>query len=262
MSIVFLKQSAVHYESLGRGRPVVFLHTWVGSWRYWVPSLQVAATSSSAYALDLSGFGDTARSPGAYSLEHRAALVGGFLDEMGIGRIALVGHGLGALAGLSFAGLDPSRLARIMAIAMPLDPLSVDGRLQSSSPAELLDLLAGRSANAADVLVEPSEIDPRALKLTPDVAQIHAGFAGLRDANIPCLLVYGANDPLLRPPSPEHTTTFGSNVHQIVLADCGHFPMLDSPDAFHRLLLDFLAMEPGTSPRGLQPKEEWRRRLR
>jgi pimeloyl-ACP methyl ester carboxylesterase len=222
----------------------------------------VAATSSSAYALDLFGFGDTARDPAAYSLEQQAALVGGFLDEMGIGRIALVGHGLGALVGLSFAGLHPSRLARIMAIAMPLDPLSVDGRLRSSNPAELLDLLAGRSAHAADALGDASETDPRALMLTPDVAQIHGAFAALHEADIPCLLVYGANDPLFRPPSPEHTMTFGSNVHQVVLADCGHFPMLDSPDAFHRLLLDFLAMEQGISPRQLRPKEEWRRRLR
>ena len=42
MSVILLNQSVVHYESLGRGRPVLFLHTWVGSWRYWVPCLQVS----------------------------------------------------------------------------------------------------------------------------------------------------------------------------------------------------------------------------
>ena len=61
MSVIVLNQSVIHYEFLGRGRPVLFLHTWVGSWRYWVPSLQAAAVSHSAYALDLYGFGDTAR---------------------------------------------------------------------------------------------------------------------------------------------------------------------------------------------------------
>ena len=47
-----------------------------------------------------------------------------------------------------------------------------------------------------------------------------------------------------------------------MLAESGHFPMLDAPDTFHRLLIDFLALEDGASPRGLQPKEEWRRRMR
>jgi pimeloyl-ACP methyl ester carboxylesterase len=262
MSIIFLNQSAIHYESLGRGRPVVFLHTWVGSWRYWVPSLQAAAASHSAYALDLSGFGDTARDPLAYSLERQAALLEGFLDEMGIDRIALVGHGLGALVGLLFAGLRPSRVARIMAVALPLDPISVDGRLTSTGPAELLDLLGGRLPGVADVLPSATAIDPRALAVALDASQIHGALAGLREAETPLLLVYGANDPSLPPPSPEHTLTFGPNVHQVVLAESAHFPMLDAAAAFHRLLIDFLAFETGASPRGLEPREEWRRRVR
>ena len=53
MSAILLDQSIVHYEALGRGRPIVFLHGWVGSWRYWLSSMQVASTSYRAYALDL-----------------------------------------------------------------------------------------------------------------------------------------------------------------------------------------------------------------
>ena len=53
MSVILLNQSIVHYEALGRGRPIVFLHGWVGSWRYWISSMQVASTSYRAYALDL-----------------------------------------------------------------------------------------------------------------------------------------------------------------------------------------------------------------
>ncbi len=60
MSAILLDSSIVHYEVLGRGRPVIFLHGWVGSWRYWISSMQVTSTSYRAYALDLWGFGDTA----------------------------------------------------------------------------------------------------------------------------------------------------------------------------------------------------------
>jgi pimeloyl-ACP methyl ester carboxylesterase len=74
MSAIILDGSMVHYEALGRGRPIVFLHGWVGSWRYWINAMQVASTSFRAYAIDLFGFGDTTRDPLRYSLERQADL--------------------------------------------------------------------------------------------------------------------------------------------------------------------------------------------
>jgi hypothetical protein len=51
-------------------------------------------------------------------------------------------------------------------------------------------------------------------------------------------------------------------MHAVALEQSAHFPMLDDPARFNRLLTDFLALESGESPRDLQMKEEWRRRVR
>jgi hypothetical protein len=51
-------------------------------------------------------------------------------------------------------------------------------------------------------------------------------------------------------------------MHQVYLEGAGHFPMLDDAIKFNRLLTDFLALESGLSPRELQLKEEWKRRVR
>jgi hypothetical protein len=51
-------------------------------------------------------------------------------------------------------------------------------------------------------------------------------------------------------------------MHHIVLDGTGHFPMLDESARFNRLLTDFLALDSGVSPRELQMKEEWKRRVR
>jgi hypothetical protein len=51
-------------------------------------------------------------------------------------------------------------------------------------------------------------------------------------------------------------------MHQIHREGAGHFPMLDDSLKFNRLLTDFLALESGLSPRELQLKEEWKRRVR
>jgi hypothetical protein len=48
----------------------------------------------------------------------------------------------------------------------------------------------------------------------------------------------------------------------IILDQTGHFPMLDDAPRFNRLLSDFLALESGESPRDLQLKDEWKRRVR
>jgi len=96
MSVVILQDEIVHYEVLGRGKPLIFLHGWVGSWRYWIPSMQAASMSFRTYALDLWGFGDSAKVPNYYSLDQQVNLLDKFLQEMGIGKVALIGHGLGA----------------------------------------------------------------------------------------------------------------------------------------------------------------------
>jgi len=46
------------------------------------------------------------------------------------------------------------------------------------------------------------------------------------------------------------------------LENSGHFPMLDESSSFNRLLTDFLTLGSGESPRQLQLKEEWKRRVR
>ena len=131
MSAIILDGSIVHYEALGRGRPIVFLHGWVGSWRYWINAMQIASTSFRAYAIDLFGFGDTTRDPAQYSIERQADLINHFLAEMGIGKVALVGHGLGALVGFSFIKQWSKSVDRMMAINCPLEYESVNARMRT-----------------------------------------------------------------------------------------------------------------------------------
>ena len=60
----------------------------------------------------------------------------------------------------------------------------------------------------------------------------------------------------------EQSNTLPEHIHQVVLDGSGHFPMLDDSSKFNRLLVDFLALSSGESPRQLQLKEEWKRRVR
>jgi pimeloyl-ACP methyl ester carboxylesterase len=170
MSAVLLDGRTVHYEVIGRGRPIIFLHGWVGSWRYWIPAMLAAFTDFLANALDLWGFGDTART-----------------DRLKADQLALT---------TSF-----------------------------NSP-DLFDL-----------------------------------FHRISSLNTPCLLVYGQNDLAVALPNYDKSMA-PLSIHSIIFEQSAHFPMLDEPSGFNRLLTDFLALESSESPRELQMKEEWKRRVR
>jgi pimeloyl-ACP methyl ester carboxylesterase len=260
LSAILLDSSIVHYEVLGRGRPVIFLHGWVGSWRYWISAMQVTSTSYRAYALDLWGFGDTTHNALNYSLDQQANLLDRFLNEMGIGKIALVGHGLGALVGMTFAARFPQSVDRMMAISCPLDYQAVNARLRTGTPAELSEWLSSRTPEATTALSDASKADAKAIADSLAGLQANNVFNSFRPLNIPCLLVYGDKDPAIVIPDGEYSLS--TMTHQVELESSGHFPMIDETTRFNRLLTDFLALDSGSSPRDLQMKEEWRRRVR
>ena len=260
MSAILLDSSIVHYEVLGRGRPVIFLHGWVGSWKYWITSMQVASTSYRAYALDLWGFGDTAHNALSYSLEQQSTLLDRFLNEMGIGKIALVGHGLGALVGMKFANRFPNSVDRVMAINCPLDIKAVNDRLRTATPQELTDWLSSRTPEANTALSDAAKADGQAVTASLVGLQADNLYGTFRNSTIPCLLVYGDKDPAVF--APDENFPLSSMTHPVYLDGSGHFPMIDETIRFNRLLTDFLALDSGVSPSELQMKEEWKRRVR
>ncbi|HUG35118.1 MAG TPA: alpha/beta hydrolase [Anaerolineales bacterium] len=260
MSAILLDGSIVHYEVLGRGRPVIFLHGWVGSWRYWISAMQVASTSYRAYALDLWGYGDTAHIAANYSLEQQASLINHFLNEMGIGKIALVGHGLGALVGMKFAVRFPHNVDRVMAVSCPLNYDSVNLRLRSSPPADLTDWLSNRTPESMTALSDASKSDLQAVTVSMENLRADNFYSNFHALNIPTLLVYGERDLAITIPNEELANS--TMTQQIGLEESGHFPMLDETIKFNRLLTDFLALESGASPSELDLKEEWKRRVR
>jgi pimeloyl-ACP methyl ester carboxylesterase len=77
-----------------------------------------------------------------------------------------------------------------------------------------------------------------------------------------CLLVSGINDQAVMPVDPDRAFSLPECAHAISFDQSGHFPMLDESSKFNRLLIDFLSLDSGESPRHLQLKEEWKRRVR
>lgn len=140
MSAITIGGNLVHYEVLGRGRPVLLLHTWVGSWRYWIPTMQQLQLKYRVYAIDLFGFGDSGKDPREYAIDHQLQLIVDFMNNLGIPKAAIIGHGLGALVAAEFARLYPDKAPRVLLSGAPLfDPGSLDKRLPAGRLTPLTD---------------------------------------------------------------------------------------------------------------------------
>lgn len=262
MSAIIIDSDIVHYEVLGRGRPLIFLHGWVGSWRYWVPAMQTTSTSFRAYALDLWGFGDTARDKENYTLDQQIRLVARFLHELGIGKIGLIGHGLGAVVSLLFAKNYPQAVDRMMMISFPFETGQIHNRLATSSPADLAEWLLSTVPGSEAARAEAPKADPLSIQTSLNNIQQIDLFTEAVQPSIPTLFVHGEDDPAINPPAERHLTNLADHTHQITFNASGHFPMLDQANKFNRLLADFLSLGSGESPRKLQLREEWKRRVR
>lgn len=262
MSAIILENEIVHYEVLGRGRPVIFLHGWVGSWRYWIPAMQVVSTSFRAYALDFWGFGGSAKESNRYLLSNQKQLLNDFLYELGIGKIALIGHGLGAIIALMFAEQYPLLVDRVMAISMPLETGLISPRMQQLPPAELAEWLLGANPEAQAVRAEAPKADQVAVLRSINNLSSDEITQRPQRLRTPCLMVNGLNDPAISLPDQQQVDNLPASTHLITFDRCGHFPMLDRPGKFNRLMNDFLTLESGQNPSQLQLKEEWKRRLR
>jgi pimeloyl-ACP methyl ester carboxylesterase len=261
MSAIVIKEGLVHYEVIGRGKPLVFVHGWLGSWRYWVPAMEELSAKHRTYALDLWGFGDSDKLSAYYTIEAYVDLLREFLEQLGVGRVPIVGHALGGLVALSLAAQDPERVEQVMGVSVPVIGDAINRPLAGfSGNGEALARLVARRANYPEVDLEARKADVFAIASTVRSVVEHDLRDILPPLETPVLLAHGGDDPLIRPPEPEWLADCEDNVRSIFLGGAQHFPMLEARNKFNRLLMDFL--EAGSDLGSLELKEEWQRRFR
>ncbi len=262
MSALVLENGVVHYEYFGRGRPLVFIHGWLGSWRYWVSTMDALSEDYRVYAFDLWGFGDSDKSRSQYSVDSYVELLDAFLEELGVfGPVPLVGHALGATVAVSFALEHEEMVDRIMAVSLPLVGNAINKRFLSGG-GSLFDRVLGRSPTAgyAEVEQEAGRASPDAISQSVQSVMNIDLRSRLSDLRVPLLLLYGEHDNVITPASPQDLNGLGKSVRLIIMPECRHFPMLDRSSQFNRLLVDFLEASDDLS--GLELKDEWQRRIR
>lgn len=262
LSVASADERLVHYEAIGRGKPVVFVHGWIGSWRYWWTSMQALSSQHRTFAFDFWGFGESSKVATSYTFDSYVEQLASFIDELGISKPAtLVGHAMGAAVALRYAGSRPQKVERLVAVALPLTGEHINRRLYNPNAAAFIDRYLNKTENHSEVKFEAHKADGVAVNtLTNQLA--HSDFVpDLQQLPCPALLIYGAEDTIVREPfnGSGRGRESSANRYWITLEGCQHFPMLEQPAVFNRLLKDFINNGPEEE---VAPKSYWQRRTR
>jgi len=265
MSAVVIDGGIVHYEAFGRGWPILFLHGWLGSWRYWMSSMESVSDKYRTYALDLWGFGDSDKSDARCNLTDYVALVDNFVENMGIGQAPIIGHSLGAMIALEYAVRHPDRVNKIMAVSLPVGEESINRNLVDFANNSMLAKMRWwRQITHPEVTKEVEKTNKEAITLSMqsvaevDITSRIQSLGQWKDAML--LMVYGEKDDIIDPDPMVALDGQWDNIRPIGLSDSKHFPMLEQTAKFNRLLREFLDIEGDLTSLAL--KEEWRRRTR
>ncbi|MFP4395349.1 MAG: alpha/beta fold hydrolase [Anaerolineales bacterium] len=262
MSAIILESSLVHYEALGRGKPLLFLHDWLGSWRYWVPTMVDMSSSYRAYALDFWGFGDSDKISTRYSVAGYVTQLEMFMDQMGIGKVPVIGHGLGGIVGVNFALSHSDRVEQLLTVNMPLMSSdiarSLSGFSGGDNPAK--SILGRRLKSYEEVDMEAAKTDGTAVAKSVQSMKDLDLIDLFYEMDLPILLVYGREDPIIQTPDESILEDLDYNVYSFIFNNSQHYPMLEETSKFNRLLRDFLINQDNWD--AIEVKDEWKRRMR
>lgn len=120
MSSITTDQGIVHYEVYGRGRPVILLHGWLGSWGLWQETMTYLGSHYRTYALDFWGFGESGKKRETYAVQDFVSLVDQFMERLGIAQAPLVGHSMGGTVSLLVATQYPQRVSKVVVVGSPI----------------------------------------------------------------------------------------------------------------------------------------------
>jgi len=112
---------SISYVVLGdaesEATPVVFVHGYGGDKNAWLFVQEPISGDRATYALDLPGHGASSKDVGDGSVATLASSLVGFVNELGLSKVHLVGHSMGG-AVATVAAADPAILGKVASLTL------------------------------------------------------------------------------------------------------------------------------------------------
>jgi magnesium chelatase accessory protein len=237
------RMGRIHCFDAGSGPALMLVHSNGASAYEWEFVIDRLAKKYRVVAWDMPGQGDSDNPPHFYSAHDYADSVIALMDALGIEKASMAGSSVGGSIAVAMGARHASRMERVFIVEYPIRTEKVwsEGwfrteKMWTNTP-QTMEIVGPR--------LRPGKVTPEFLerwnidrqKAGPKNAlnamwamRLHNVFGDLRTLTAPAMVIYGEKGPAVA------TKAIMSEklpkAPQVVLHDCGHFPMIDDPEAF------------------------------
>ncbi len=242
----------IHYQDVGRGQPLVFLHGIGASLYCWSHLLPLLQKDFRLILLDLPGFGASDKPVSIdYSLEAQCERIMEFLDQLQLKKVTLVGSSMGGALALWLGKSWPERFNKLIVLAPATDPQLVPlpfGRLAGVSKALSWGLSRwmigqalhrvryrqdNRSPEDLDRYWAPYDRSPEAVRaflLATQAISDPRLPQGLANLNLPLLVLWGQRDRMVPRRSIDQLLRVLPQAQLLTHSEAGHHLQEDQPE--------------------------------
>ncbi|MDE2687935.1 MAG: alpha/beta fold hydrolase [Chloroflexota bacterium] len=239
----------IHMLKAGSGDAVLSLHSIEGNLG-WLPYLEALSRSACVYAPTHPGFGTSERPDWLETIDDLARFYLWTLDELGLGKVHLIGVFMGGWIAAEMAVMCPQVLQSLTLIGAagvrPTDGEIADIFLLGEE--ETINLAIGNSdVLAAAIDAEEPNLRIRGREMTTrlcwkpymhDPSLIHL----LPRVQVPTLVVWGENDCIVPVSAGERIADTMPNARLEVVEGAGHLPHIEKPEQVTPLLLEHMGL--------------------
>src|SRR5471030_121812 len=105
-----------HYQQIGQGKSLVFLHGWGCDWQIWSPIITELSKIYELTLLDLPGFGQSENPPTTWNSTNYSWLLKEIFKELQLEKSVLIGHSFGGKISSIFAAQFPQLITKLMLV--------------------------------------------------------------------------------------------------------------------------------------------------
>ena len=238
----------IAFTVAGEGSPaLVFIHGWMCNQSFWLPQVDEFAPTHTVVTLDLAGHGQSGTARDGWPLMAFGTDVQTVVEHLGLERVILVGHSMGAPVALEAARLMPDRVIGVVAVDSLHD---ADWKLDDEQKAGFLGVWEqdwpGTCASFVGGMF-PNSADPALVKRVHD--DMCGGDAEIGRALMRQFLDYDLGSALEAVDVPVRCINSTANVTDleanrarhadfdvVTMEGVGHFLMMERPDEFNEHL--------------------------
>ena len=245
------------YDDAGSGDCAVLIHGHPFDRTLWEPQLAALRDGFRVLAPDLRGFGESPVTAGSVTMRQYAADIEGLLDDLGIGRAAIIGLSMGGLVTMELAAARPERYWAIGLVATTAEPVTPHERVTRRQRADAVE------RDGMGVLVDYMHTGlygpacPPAIRDRVDAMMAAASPAGAAAAlrgraerpdyrpvlarlDIPALVCAGSADPWSNREVTAEMIACLKRPEVLMIDGTGHLPNLEAEREFNDALRAFL----------------------